>query len=499
MSSHAFGSVLEVEPASKWAPRAPSPSHSRDAPDISQPAEFELKEHRKEQLPSVSPGSSGSARGINIDNSSDPERTSYPASPVNEAVDVVQSVTNPPMNKWRLLSACLINLGSGLNDSAPGPLIPYIEKEYDIGYAVVALIFVTNALGFITAAFCTHAIEARLGRSRGYALGVSVLAASYIAVVCKPPFPVIVVSYFFIGFGIAVPLAYNNVFCANLVNSTAALGALHGAYGIGGIVGPLIATTIASNDPRWTFFYFVPLGLSLFNICYSVWAFWGYEKDSSSQLQSNALELTPSRRENAPADGTKKQVLKQALKNRVTLLGALFIFAYQGAEVSISGWVVSFLISNRDADVSKIGYVTSGFWGGITLGRFLLSHPAQKMGKKLSVVLLVVGSIAFQLLVWLIPNIIGGAVSLAILGFLLGPIYPCAASVFSTLLPRSVQVSSLSFISAMGSSGGAFAPFFTGLIAQKVGTMVLHPISIGLYAVMISAWIGLPPIRKRSE
>jgi fucose permease len=120
-------------------------------------------------------------------------------------------------------------------------------------------------------------------------------------------------------------------------------------------------------------------------------------------------------------------------------------------------------------------------------------------GEKLAVVLLVVGSAAFQLMTWLIPNVIGDAVSVAIVGLLLGPVYPCATAVFSKLLPRNIQISSLSFISAMGSSGGAVAPFFTGLLAQSVGTYVLHPICIGLYGVMLVGWALMPKVSKRSE
>lgn len=32
------------------------------------------------------------------------------------------------MNRFRLLSVCLINFLNGLSDSASGPLIPYMEK-----------------------------------------------------------------------------------------------------------------------------------------------------------------------------------------------------------------------------------------------------------------------------------------------------------------------------------------------------------------------------------
>lgn len=55
---------------------------------------------------------------------------SRPTTPSNEqaGIDTIQSFSNPPMNRFRMLSICLMNFGNGLNDSAPGALIPYIEK-----------------------------------------------------------------------------------------------------------------------------------------------------------------------------------------------------------------------------------------------------------------------------------------------------------------------------------------------------------------------------------
>lgn len=72
--------------------------------------------------------------------------------------------------------------------------------------------------------------------------------------------------------------------------------------------------------------------------------------------------------------------------------------------------------------------MTSGFWGGITIGRFVLTHLArvrppsglnsaglstdvdhQRFGEKKLVFAMCVGTIAFQLLVWFVPNVIGEA------------------------------------------------------------------------------------------
>jgi fucose permease len=111
----------------------------------------------------------------------------------------------------------------------------------------------------------------------------------------------------------------------------------------------------------------------------------------------------------------------------------------------------------------------------------------------------VIGAGAFELLVWLVPNVVGDAVAVSIVGLLLGPVYPCATVIFSRAINRKDQVSSLSVISAFGSSGGAIAPFTTGILAQAVGTFVLHPIAIGLFVVMLVCWFCLPNPRKRTE
>lgn len=74
------------------------------------------------------------------------------------------------------------------------------------------------------------------------------------------------------------------------------------------------------------------------------------------------METTTSRQTSAENAASKLKNLKLALKNRVTIFGALFIFAYQGAEVSISGWFISYLINYRNGDPAKVGYVTAGFW-----------------------------------------------------------------------------------------------------------------------------------------
>ncbi|KAI9842598.1 MAG: hypothetical protein M1837_007036 [Sclerophora amabilis] len=497
MASSSFGAYINVENAPKIAgPPAVVQKHTNSVPEVPDSIDSVELDKLTWGTRYNGPGS-GAVTGTDTPATPDDIEMSRPPSPTaHEAAELVQSFSSPPMNRYRMVSTCLLNFANGLNDSAPGALIPYIEKNYNIGYAVVSLIFVTNALGFISAVLFTDALLSRLGRARTLMVSTMIMLVGYLCIVFAPPFPVVVFGFFFLGLGMAINLALGNVFASNLSNNTAMLGAMHGSYGIGGTIAPLIATAMITHGAPWSRFYFLNLAVTAFNFAFAGWAFWKYEQEAPVKLLS-ALERAAS--QGATKEPSKIRLVKRALKDKVTILGSLFIFSYQGAEVSISGWVISFLINYRNGNPADVGYVTAGFWAGITIGRFLLSHPAHKIGERRFVFAVVAGAGVFQLLVWFVPNVIGDAVAVSIVGLLLGPVYPCATAIFSRLLPRNIQTSSLAFVSATGSSGGALAPFTTGILAQAVGTFVLHPVCIGLFGVMEVCWFLLPRVRKRTE
>lgn len=372
------------------------------------------------------------------------------------------------------------------------------SRYYSIGYALVSLIFVGQAIGFILGAGLIDPLRERLGRGRTLALAQVFMTGAYTIIACTTPFPAVVAAYFLIGLGMSLNLALGNIFCGSLTSSTAALGMMHGSYGIGGIAGPLIANAFVSVlDMVWSRYYLLTLGLSVLNGFLALWSYWHFESEHAHINDGGGGAVELQRTPTSPA--SKFRTMLNALTSRVVVLGALFIFAYQGAEVSISGWVISFLEEARGGDPGRVGYVTSGFWAGITLGRFVLSVPAHRVGEKIFVYGVVVGAAVFELLVWLVPNVIGDAVAVAVVGLLLGPVYPCAAAIFMRTMSRHEKLSGMGVISAVGSAGGAVAPFTTGLLAQAAGTFVLNPIAIALFAGMLVCWYGLPSQRKRKD
>lgn len=136
------------------------------------------------------------------------------------------------MNKWRVLAASAVYFGNGLSDSAPGALIPYMETHYNIGYAVVSIIFITNAIGFLLAAFFTQPVLRRLGRAKSCMFAELLIMSGYTIIACTPPFAAVACAFFLLGLGMALTLALNNVFCANLANATVIVGLVQGVYGM---------------------------------------------------------------------------------------------------------------------------------------------------------------------------------------------------------------------------------------------------------------------------
>lgn len=182
----------------------------------------------------------------------------------------------------------------------------------------------------------------------------------------------------------AINLSLGNVFAANLHNGTKWLGVMHGSYGLGGtvgmyrttlyqthspmrtfryfanqnfIAGPIIATTmVTKGDLLWSRYYLLAVSMSLFNLAFAAWSFWNYEAESAGSLLTPIERLTS----NGNADANARTQLSQmkenlsnmikAFKTKTVILGSLFIFAYQGAEVSISGVrVFTFRISRSFA------------------------------------------------------------------------------------------------------------------------------------------------------
>ena len=83
-----------------------------------------------------------------------------------------------------------------------------------------------------------------------------------------------------------------------------------------------------------------------------------------------------------------------------------------------------------------------------------------------------------ELIVWLVPSLIGGAVAVSFVGLLLGPLYPIAMNHAGRILPPQLLTGSIGWIAGFGQAGSAILPFITGAMASRVGVRSLQPLYV---------------------
>ena len=181
-------------------------------------------------------------------------------------------------------------------------------------------------------------------------------------------------------------------------------------------------------------------------------------------------------------------LMAEAVRTKMTCWASLFVFCYQGAEVSFGGWLTTYLRDYRMFTSTSISYVATCYWFGITLSRLVVTtFIHRKIGIPRANFLLATLAIVFVLLTWLIDNLISEIVTIFISGICIGPIYPLMIShvIQGNLLPDRIQIISMTISSAFGYSGGAVFPFLIGLISQFTKPFVVLPLFIFLFCLML--------------
>ncbi|KAG6356839.1 hypothetical protein INS49_014713 [Diaporthe citri] len=424
----------------------------------------------------------------------------------------------PPQPWLKIFSVGFSFFCAGINDSTLGPLIPYLLVSFSIGTGMVAVLYACNFTGWMVGAFSNPALAPHLKLGQLLCLGALLqLAAQVLRPFGWSGLPAFAVSFFLQSLGTAYQDALGNTFVSGVRVAHRWLGFIHAMYALATLVGPLLATAIASNatpgngsgfvggEESWKRTYFVTVGLGVVNVMWVMLAFrdtlWvprradGVSRGGDEERHGRTV-----------AEEQDEQTALSALRDMGTMLKvkdvwliSLFFFFALGAAQTAGGWVVSYLVEVRGGDVAKVGYVPSGQAAGMLLGRLLLPEPTHRFGEKPMLLLYFVISIGLQLVFWLVPNIIAGATALSIMGFFQGPFFATGVSVASKLFPRKIQAAALSFIFVVAQAGAALFPSLTGLIAGKAGVQVLQPIVLAQLVVATIFWAFVPKVQQRRE
>ena len=243
----------------------------------------------------------------------------------------------------------------------------------------------TPFFGYTIATLIVSKVAMSLGQ-RGIAIiGSLCHLISFIVMAVHPPhFAAYLIFYIFVGLGNGLLDAAWNAWIGGMANANALMGVLHAFYGLGATISPTIATSMIGAGIGWWKFYWTLVGAAALEFACAAF-FWS---EDAQQFRLN----------NPKSESNGKSRTREAITNKVTLMIALFLFVYMGVEgndlpqltfklarltivlVSIGGWIVDFMIHERDGSQSSSGYVATGFWAGVTVGRLALGFVNEWLG-----------------------------------------------------------------------------------------------------------------------
>ncbi|KAK8041378.1 MFS general substrate transporter [Apiospora phragmitis] len=465
-----------------------------------------------------------------------PAMTPADTGPASMQHAVVNRATAAPY--FKLLVAGFSFFCAGVNDGTLGPLIPYIIDTFRIGTGEVAFIYVSTFAGWFLAAATGPLFTAHLKLGQLLTLGA---ALQLLAQCLRMPwggggsslFPLFCATFFVQALGMAYQDSHANTFVSGLPNVPHRwLGFIHACYALGCLVGPLIATGLATSTTStsktspsatttattagvegWRRVYFILIGIGVLNMAGVALAF----RDSLWSSSTSRLLRTyhPSNNNTPPAatdseqqhQPQKRRKTRAAFRELATLvlhshplwLLSLFYFFHFGALLTAGGWVVAFLTTARGGALSAMGYVPTGLYGGLLLGRLLLAEPTFRLGERPMLLAYSAACVALQLVFWLQPSVVASAAALGLMGFFSGPFFATGMSVASQLFPKKSQSAALGFIFVLAQAGGAIFPSITGLVATSAGVAVLQPIVLALIAASAFCWYLVPRVVSPHE
>ena len=361
----------------------------------------------------------------------------------------------------------------GIAEGGLGVLIPSIQATYNLTAATITVLFISQATGYIVAAFSSSLLSSRIGLARMLLLGALSLTSALLIYALSPYWLLMVAAGTLVGLGVGLIDAGINSYIAHQQSNADLMGILHAFYGIGAFLGPTVATTLLAMDLNWRQIYLVVAAVVGLTVIGMLWAVVYNYKPLTKRAQVS--------------DMSAKANLGVALKTPMVLLAALLLLVYVGMEVSIGNWAYSVQTISRGTPATLAGYSISAYWMGLTVGRLVTGRVVKYLGATRTLdsalMLLVVGLVAW----WLLPNQL---LSLPILGFALAPVFPMTIWLMPQRIPAAIVPAAIGFMTSVASLGAAGIPAILGWFAARF--------SLGIIPLLMIPLAGLIVVLHRS-
>jgi len=336
----------------------------------------------------------------------------------------------------------------GLTTGSIGPTLPALAIQTNSSVSAISYLFTFRSFGYVFGAFGVGKLFDRHPGNTimGVAIFIAVVAMTIVAFVTQ--LWVLLLVMFVLGVTESSFDVGANTLLVRVHGERVApyMNAMHACFGIGSLIAPLIVAQLTRSGHAMTNVYVVlavmliPIGLFSFT--------------SPSPKMKAILSA------------------KQDLTNsRFTLISlVIFLFLYVGIEVGVGGWLFTYALLTNLGTATTAAYLTSLFWGSLTLGRILMIPIATRIKPEMILAFSLSGTLLS------LGVMLAGPHTLLIMSVAIGGLGVSLASIFPATLSfashRMTVTGAVTGWFIVGSSLGAtLIPMLMGQLVPRIGPL----------------------------
>lgn len=377
----------------------------------------------------------------------------------------------------------LLGLGTfiivGLPDGMLGTAWPAMRHSFGAPVGDLGLILLVNTLGSVLIAAFVGRLIQRLGISALLAVASSCAALGGIGYAAAPGLWLILAIGPLLGAAIGMIDGGLNTAIA-LTGRPRLLNLLHGFYGIGTALGPLVVTgAILAGSWRPAYLFLVALDLATA-------ALWiahhrripapGAVRDPLAGDTGENPDVT-----DPAAAWSRRRVVS------VLGLGLIVFFVYTGLEVSAGQWETSYLRDHLNMSASSAGLAAFGYWGALTAVRIGLALPARPVPVRQVIGWGMTASAGAAALIWWQPDAAAVVAGFVILGAALAGMFPALIAITPRRIGERRAQHAIAWQVGAAAAGGSGISALLGLLIDTTSLAILGPALLALALLLVAA------------
>jgi fucose permease len=377
----------------------------------------------------------------------------------------------------------LLSLGTfvvvGLPDGMLGTAWPAMRQSFGVPVGDLGLILLVNTIGSVAVAAFVGRLIQRLGVSVLLAVAGLCAAIGGIGYVAAPGLWLVLAIGPLLGAAAGMMDGGLNTAVA-LTGRPRLLNLLHGFYGIGTAIGPLVVTAaILAGSWRPAYLLLVALDLT----AAALWAL-HHRRNPAPDVPRPPADSGTGQSPDVtdPAATWSRRRLRSVLT-----LGLTVFFVYTGLEVSAGQWETSYLRGHLGLSASAAGLAAFGYWGALTAVRIGLALPARPVPARLVIGWGMAASVGAAALIWWQPDTAVVVAGFVILGAALAGIFPALIAATPQRIGDERARHAIAWQVGAAAAGGSGVSALIGLLIDHSSLAILGPAILTLAVLLVLA------------